>query len=158
MVKYKFVSGWLTKNFHQQGIGSSQILMIVNCIKNLLCDVRFPFLYLHSLESVFRSATLANDVPCRVRHRPAENKKNFKSRAQAAVYQELFVLHLLPMLSLLSFIAFLARFRPISITHCEFPLLWLLSRAGIGRYIAEISQPGNDESTKSCSGGYPCLL
>lgn len=63
------------------------------------------------------------------------------------------------MLSLLSFIAFLARFRPISvkksITHCEFPLLLLLSRAGIGRYIAEISQPGNDESTKSCSGGYP---
>lgn len=95
MVKYKFVSRWLTKNFHQQGIGSSQILMIVNCIKNLLCDVRFPFLYLHSPESVFRSATLANDVPCRVRHRPAENEKNFKSRAQAAVYQELFVLHLL---------------------------------------------------------------
>ena len=95
MVKYKFVSRWLTKNFHQQGIGSSQILMIVNCIKNLLCDVRFPFLYLHSLESVFRSATLANDVACRVRHRPAENEKNFKSRAQAAVYQELFVLHLL---------------------------------------------------------------
>lgn len=48
MVKYKFVSRWLTKNFHQQGIGSSQILMIVNCIKNLLCDVPFPFLYLHS--------------------------------------------------------------------------------------------------------------
>ena len=94
MVKYKFVSRWLTKNFHQQGIGSSQILMIVNCIKNLLCDVRFPFQYLHSLESVFRSATLANDVPCRVTHRPAENEKNFKSRAQAAVYQELFVFHL----------------------------------------------------------------
>lgn len=70
------------------------VLITVNCIKNLLCDVRFPFLYLHSLESVFRSATLANDVPCRVRHRPAENEKNFKSRVQAAVYQELFVFHL----------------------------------------------------------------
>lgn len=63
------------------------------------------------------------------------------------------------MLSLLSFIALSssvsADFGHKSITHCEFPLLWLLSRAGIGRYIAEISQPGNDESTKSCSGGYP---
>lgn len=89
--------------------------MTVNCIKNLFCDVPFPFLYLHSLESVFRSATLANDVPCRVTHRPAENEKNFKSRAQAAVYQELFVFHLLSMLSFLSFISFLARFRPISV-------------------------------------------
>ena len=70
------------------------MLMTVNCIKSLLCDVRFPFLYLRSLKSAFRAATLANGVPCRVRPRKAENQKNFKNKAQAAVCQELFVFHL----------------------------------------------------------------